>query len=45
MVVELEISGHDGPPKIRIEDVLAGVTWASDPGNEVTWPRVSDWTL
>ena len=25
------------------QDILAGVAWAPDPGNEATWPTVSDW--
>jgi hypothetical protein len=40
MLAELELSGRD---RQAAQDVLANVNWASDPGNEATWPAVSEW--
>jgi hypothetical protein len=31
------------PPATNFDDILAGVEWAPDPGNEATWHPVSDW--
>ena len=30
-------------PSFSLKDVLAGVEWAPDPGNQATWRPVSDW--
>lgn len=36
--------GAPTPPEADLRDILAGVVWASDPGNSQTWPAVADWT-
>lgn len=45
MVVDFQLSDPGGGPgpTTNLEDILAGVVWASDPGNEQTWPRFTDW--
>jgi hypothetical protein len=45
MVVEFELGGPDsgGRATTNLEDILGGIAWASDPGNELTWPAVADW--
>lgn len=30
-------------PIANLKEILANVTWAPDPGNEATWPAVTDW--
>ena len=45
MVVEFELGGPGGGRRAttNLEDILTGVVWASDPGNEQSWPAVTDW--
>jgi hypothetical protein len=44
MHVEFELSGPSYPDRrAGIEKILAGVSWAADPGNDATWPAVADW--
>jgi hypothetical protein len=46
LLVEFQLSGPSHGrvrPTIDLEDVLAGVAWPSDAGNEQTWPAVTDW--
>jgi hypothetical protein len=44
MLVVFEI-GRAGPAEAtaKLTDILPGVSWAPDPGNEESWPAVSDW--
>jgi hypothetical protein len=48
MLVVFSLSGPFGnppkPPTSSLRDILTGVDWAPDPGNEATWVPVSDWT-
>jgi hypothetical protein len=45
MLVVFELSGrYPAPPAAHLEDILASVTWAPDPGNDATWQAVTDWT-
>ena len=41
MLAEFELGYRD---QAAIEGILTSVVWAPDPGNEATWPTVSDWT-
>jgi hypothetical protein len=41
MLAEFELGYRD---QAAIEGILTSVAWAPDPGNEPTWPAVSDWT-
>jgi hypothetical protein len=44
LLVLFEVSGPDYgrvKPTTNLKDILAGVAWASDPGNEQTWPTVT----
>jgi hypothetical protein len=41
-VVPVKVGGS-GRDRQAAQDVLANVTWASDSGNEATWPTVSEW--
>jgi len=42
--VEFQLTGPSYPDqRSGLERVLAGVSWAREPGNEATWPAVSDW--
>jgi hypothetical protein len=34
---------HGTEREPEFKDILAGVEWAPDPGNEATWRPVSDW--
>jgi hypothetical protein len=44
MHVEFELSGPSYPDqRAGFERILAGVSWAADPGNDATWPAVTDW--
>jgi hypothetical protein len=47
LLVVFELSGPAGipvkPPTTNLKDILVGVAWASDPGNEQIWPTVTDW--
>ena len=44
MHVEFGLSGPSYPDRHSgFERILAGVSWAPDPGNEETWPAVTDW--
>ena len=44
MRVEFELSGPSYPDqRAGFEKILAGVGWAPDPGNDATWPAVTDW--
>jgi hypothetical protein len=46
LLVEFQLSGPSHGrvrPTIDLEDVLAGVAWPSDAGNEQTWLAVTDW--
>lgn len=36
-------SPRDREPVKEFEDVLDGVVWAPDPGDDATWPPVTDW--
>ncbi|MDT5081075.1 MAG: hypothetical protein QOJ80_5712 [Mycobacterium sp.] len=36
-------AGSPSEPPTGLKDVLSRVGWAPDPGNEATWPAVSDW--
>jgi hypothetical protein len=36
-------AGSPSEPPTSLKDVLSRVGWAPDPGNEATWPAVSDW--
>lgn len=40
---KIPVEIHPKPPTTNLEDILAGVEWAPDPGNEATWRPVSDW--
>jgi hypothetical protein len=40
MLAEFELGDRD---QAAIEGILANVAWAPDPGNDATWPAVSDW--
>jgi hypothetical protein len=45
MLVVFELSGpYPAPPTTSLEDVLNGVKWAAEPGNDATWQAVTDWT-
>jgi hypothetical protein len=45
MHVEFELSGPSYlDQRAGFERILAGVSWAPDPGNDATWPAVADWT-
>jgi hypothetical protein len=45
MLVEFNTSTprDDAPNPTQFPDVLDSVVWASDPGNDATWPVVGDW--
>jgi hypothetical protein len=47
MLVVFNLSGPFGippiPPTANLKDILAGVKWAPDAGNEATWQPVFDW--
>jgi hypothetical protein len=44
MHVEFQLSGPSYPDqRAGFEKILAGVSWAPDPGNDATWPAVTDW--
>lgn len=47
MLVVFEISPpYTNPPtrpKANLKDILAGVVWAPEPGNDATWRPVADW--
>ncbi len=47
MLVVFEISppytNPPTPPKANLKDILAGVAWAPEPGNDATWRPVADW--
>lgn len=44
MLVAFELGALDRvQPAVRQQDILAGVEWAPDPGNDATWRPVSDW--
>jgi hypothetical protein len=49
MLVVFEISppytNPPTPPKANLKDILAGVAWAPEPGNEATWRPVADWAI
>jgi hypothetical protein len=40
MLAEFDLGGLD---RQAVEDILANVGWAPDPGNEATWQPVTDW--
>ncbi len=43
-LVEFELDGAgSAAPTVKLADILANVTWATDPGNEATWQPVTDW--
>jgi hypothetical protein len=46
MLVVFSLSDSEGfpNPAARLEDILADVAWAPDPGNEATWQVVTEWT-
>lgn len=41
MLVLFDVGDRD---QQAVQDLLAGVTWAPDPGDDATWSAVSDWT-
>jgi hypothetical protein len=44
MYVEFDlISPRDPEPTADQKDFLHSVAWAPDPGNDATWPAVTDW--
>jgi hypothetical protein len=44
MLVEFGLSGPSYPSnRVSLEQILADVQWAPDPGNEATWRPVTDW--
>jgi hypothetical protein len=44
MHVEFELSGRSYPDqRAGFEKILAGLSWAPDPGNDATWAAVADW--
>jgi hypothetical protein len=40
MLAEFDVGYRD---QQAVQDIVANVAWASDPGNEASWPAVSDW--
>jgi hypothetical protein len=46
MLVVFSLSDSEGFPNAaaQLEDILANVAWAPDPGNKATWQAVTDWT-
>lgn len=45
ILATFELGDPDGGPRptANLQDILATVEWAPDPGNEETWPLVADW--
>jgi hypothetical protein len=42
--VKLDMNGRDGAAvPAEFEKVVSTVQWAPDPGNDATWPPISDW--